>query len=187
MKNLSGFSKHRKLVLALLLLTVIASASAAVYYALDSRYVVTSAAAKVIFISAADSTSAGLSIPGPNSTFAKLTGIKSYPNATSTYEQAVNVSNTDTVSHSIRLRSISITGGFASYGTILVNMINPAGTRMGNLTYTGGGSSWTTAGSPSAFVSLGSLIKWAIRVDATLNSGAAAGVTTTIELTVDVS
>ncbi len=185
MKKLSGFSRHRKLVLALLLLTVIASASAAVYYALDSRYVVTSAAAKVIFISAGDSGSAGLTI-GTNSTFAKLTGIKSYPNATSTYEQAVNVSNTDSSAHNIRLRSISITGGFASYGTITVKLIDPTGATQGTLTYTGGGS-WTTAGSPTTFVSLLNGVKWAIRVDATLNAGAAAGVTTTIELTVDVS
>ncbi len=186
MKNLSWlYRQHRKLALGLLLLSVIASASAAVYYALDFRTVVTSTAAKVIFITAADSTSAGATI-GTNSTYAKLTGIKSYPNATSTYEQALNVSNTDTAAHNIRLRSISISLGFGSYGTITVKLIDPTGTTQGTITYTGGGS-WTTSGSPTTFVSLPNGIKWAIRVDATLNAGVAAGVTTTIELTVDVS
>ncbi len=179
--------QRRKLIIGLVLAALLFTVSAAVYYALDLRKVGTGATPKVIFVSAADSTSAGATF-GTNSTYAKLTSIKSYPNVTSTYELALNVSNTDTAAHNIRLSSISITGGSSSYGTILVNLVSSAGTRMGNITYTGGGA-WSRSPSSGAtsFVSLGNGIKWAIRIDSTLSAGTASGITTTLELVFDVS
>lgn len=181
-----SFRLHRKLAIGLLLLALVSTASALVYYSLNLRTVVTSTTPKVVFVTASDSTAAGATI-GTNSTYAKLTGIKSYPNATSIYEQALNVSNTDTAAHSIRLRSISITSGFASYGTILVKLTDTTGTLVTGqtITYTGGGS-WSTTGSPTGFQSLAASTKWSIRIESTLNAGVAAGVTTTIEIAVDV-
>ena len=187
MKIARFYALHRKLVIGLLLLTVIATASALVYYSLDLRVVVTSTTPMVIFVTASDSTSAGATI-GTNSTYAKLTGIKSYPNATSIYEQALNVSNTDTASHAVRLRSISITGGSTSYGTILIKLTDVTGTVQQTITYTGGASWGAPSVSPAGFISPGiaASTKWSIRVESTLNAGVVAGVTTTIELTIDV-
>ena len=187
MNKLSRFYRqHPKLALGLLLLTLVSTASAVVYYSLTLRVVVTSAAPKVIFITGGDSTAAGATI-GTNSTYAKLTGIKSYPNATSIYEKALNVSNTDTAAHSIRLRSVSITGGSSSYGTngILIKLVDVAGAVQGTITYNGGGS-WSTSGSPTSYVSLPASTQWTIRVDSTLSAGQAAGVATTVEIALDV-
>ncbi len=188
--------KHKKyLRLGVLLLStlLITSASALVYYSIANRTVATTAAAGVKFIAGGDCTGAfgaspcGVTISAAG-TYAALS-TKSYPNATVTYQRALNVSNTDATTHTIRLRSIAISGGSTSYSAatskIEFDLINVLGVNQGSLIYTGG-ATWSTPTS-TAFVTIAaSPTSWTIQVIAIADSTAATGVATTIDIGVDV-
>lgn len=181
--------RHRKalrigvLVLSTLL---IGTASALTYYSITSSITATTSAATVKFVSGSD-TPAGFTI-NTAGTFATVT-IKSFPNATLTYQKGLNVSNTDTAAHSVRLRSVQITGGSTSYSAatskVEFDLVNLAGTVQASITYTGG-ASWTTTGSPTAYFSVPANTQWTIQVITTADAGAATGVNTGIQLAVDV-
>ncbi len=94
--------KEMKLLGLILTSLLIASASAAVYYSMEMRSNVTTATPFVEFVSGGDSTEAGATV-STDGTYVGITGLKAYPNATLTYEQAVNISNTDTSTHKFRL------------------------------------------------------------------------------------
>ncbi len=187
--------KHKKsLRLGVLLLStlLITSASALVYYSIANRTVATTAAAGVKFVAGGDCSGAFGSSPcgvtiSAAGTYAALS-TKSYPNATVTYQRALNVSNTDTSTHSIRIRSIAISGGSASYAAatskIEFDLINVSGANQGSLIYTGG-ASWSSP-SPTAYVTIPASTQWTIQIVAIADSTAAAGVTTTIDVAVDV-
>src|SRR5881409_989619 len=106
--------RHRKaLRIAVLVLStlLIGTVSALTYYSISASITATTTAAKVQFVAGGD-TPAGYTISAAG-TFAKIS-ISGYPNATLTYQRGLNVSNTDTASHLIRLRNIQITGGQGS-------------------------------------------------------------------------
>ncbi len=185
--------RHRKalrigvLVLSTLL---IGSASALTYYSLTSSITTTTSAATVKFISAAD-TPTGTVINAAG-TFVTLP-IKAYPNATLTYQYALNVSNTDLVNaHSVRFRSISISGGQGAYSNstskIEFDLMNAAGVQQTFIRYNGanGGGAWTITGSPTAYFSIPLNTKWTIQIITACDTTASTGVTTGIQLAVDV-
>lgn len=181
--------RHKKsLRLGVLLLStlLIGSASALVYYSIQVRTTATTSAAAVKFVTAAD-TPTGYFINTPG-TYASIS-VKSYPNATLTYDKALNVSNTDTVARTIRLRSVIISGGSTSYSNatskIEFTLVNVTGASQGVITYTGG-ASWTTTGSPTAYVSIPASTQWTIKIVLVANASASTGVTTTIDIAVDV-
>ncbi len=184
--------RHRKgLRLGVLLLStlMISTASALVFYSIQSRTTTTTSAAAVKFVAGGD-TPAGFFI-NTAGTYARIS-TKSYPNATLTYDKVLNVTNTDTASHSIRLRSIAITSGQGSYSNstskIQFDLLNLTGAIQGTITYTGanGGSPWTTTGSPTTFVTIPASTQWTIRLITVADATAATGVVTTIDVAVDV-
>ena len=174
------------LVLSTLL---VSTASALTYYSITASTTATTSTAVVKFISAAD-TPTGTVINAAG-TFVTIP-IKAYPNATLTYQFALNVSNTDSVAHQVRLRSISITGGQGAYSNstskIEFDLVNTAGTVQGSVTYKGanGGGAWTTTGSPTAYFSIPASTKWAIQVITVCDATASTGVGSGIQLAVDV-
>lgn len=188
--------RHRKgtRVAVLLLSTLlIMGASATVFYSLQNRTVATTSAAGVKFIAGNDCSGAyGTSPCGATisaaGTYAALS-LKTYPNATVTYQKALNISNTDAGTHQIRLRSTAISGGFASYAAatskIEFDLIKTDGTNQGTMIYLGGGSWNTPASTAYVTIAAGTTI-WTVQVIAVADSTAAAGVTTTIDIAVDI-
>src|SRR5712692_1119016 len=174
------------LVLSTLL---VSTASALTYYSITASSTATTSAATVKFISAAD-TPTGTVINAAG-TFVTIP-IKAYPNATLTYQYALNVNNTDTSAHQVRLRSISISGGQGAYSNstskIEFDLVNTAGTVQASVTYKGanGGGAWTTTGSPTAYFSIPASTKWTIQVITVCDASASTGVGSGIQLAVDV-
>ena len=190
--------RHKKALRmgVLLLLTLfITTASALVYYSIEYRTQVNVASAGVKFVAGGDCTAAfgtspcGVTINSVG-TYASLS-LKTYPNATVTYEKSLNVSNTDTVTHKIRLNSVAISGGETSYAAatskIQFTFIANNGTSQGTVTYTVSGGVWTNSGtSPTSFaVIAANPTQWRIQVVATADATATTG-TTTIDIKVDV-
>ncbi|RLI10628.1 hypothetical protein DRO42_00525 [Candidatus Bathyarchaeota archaeon] len=178
-----------KLLFLLFTAIVISTASTTVYYALLSSSSVTTAEAVVHFTAGGDSTAAGYSA-GTNETYAQLTSLKAYPNVTLTYEQAMNVTNTDTSSHQIRLRHVSISpsSGDSSVGNftqIDFKLVDKSGTVQATLTYTTTGDTWNTP-SPTSYVSIPASTQWAIRVETKAVAGAKKSIACSIEIAVDV-
>jgi len=94
--QLKGIALKKEMKLLGLLLTslLIASASAAVYYSMEMRSNVTTATPFVKFTAGNDSTEAGAAYYATDGTYVQLAGLKAYPNATLTYDQAINITNT---------------------------------------------------------------------------------------------
>ncbi len=185
--------RHRKaLRIGVLLLStlLITSASALVFYNLTASVTTTTSAAVVKFVSTPD-TPAGTVISTAG-VFATMS-IKSYPNATNTYQQALNVSNTDGVAHSIQITQVSITSGCTSYtattSKIQFDMLNNAGTQVGTSIVNTGATSctvWTTTGTPTGYFSVAAGKMFTVRIITAADAAAAIGVTTGIQLQVNV-
>ena len=193
--------RHKKsLRIGVLILStlLIGTVSATVYYSLQTRTNATTSSAVVKLISGTDSTSAGASI-NTVGTYASL-AIKTYPNATVTYQQALNISNTDSIIHKVRLNSQSVSGGQGSYSNstsnIQFSIVALNGTAYGPVTYKGanGGSPWTTTcttgscatSTTTVYIVVPASTKFAIQVVATADATAVASVTTTIVINIDV-
>jgi len=175
--------KEMKLLGLLLTSLLIASASAAVYYSLslESRTIVSSPVVK--FVTASD-------FPGPGGdltdSWVRL-NLKSYPNATLTYDRAVNISNTDSVSHNFRLTPGTPSGDGSSnweYIKFLVYDNAIPGVLQGSLNYTGGGS-WTNTGQ-TGWMTIGNGAEWTIKVITRSPSGATLNAVCNIVISVDV-
>jgi hypothetical protein len=187
------FSKKPVKVLILLLSSLlIASASAAVYYSILMQPAVTIAGAPIVFVAGNDFPTG--STLGSNSTWVSL-ALKAYPNATLTYDQPLNISNTDSASHTFRLRNVSITpaSGSASVGNftsinfiVFTSVANEAnGVSQASFNYTTTGTTWTTPAN-TAYMTLPASTQWIIHVDTTATAGAQA-VTANLVIAVDVT
>jgi hypothetical protein len=189
------FRKEMKLVTLLLTSLLIASASAAVYFSLSMKATVTTTAASPIqFVAGNDSgSSAANAIISGDGTWARLAGLTAYPNVTLTYEQAVNVSNTDSSAHNIRLSHVSISPAsgwdVANFTSITFKITNVAGTELASFAYTvsgsGESSTWSTP-SPMEYQSLPATTKWSIKVVIVTKPGASEGVAVNIDMLLDV-
>lgn len=182
------FRKEMKLVTLLLTAMLIASASAAVYYSMIMQPAVTISGASIVFVEGSDWPSVG-STMGTNSTWVSL-ALKAYPNATLTYDQPLNVSNTDSVSHTFRLRHVSITPASGSASVSNFTFINfvvldTAGVSLASFNYTTSVDTWSTP-SPTAYLTLPADTQWIIYVETKAVAGAGADIVADIQIAVDV-
>ncbi len=142
---------------------------------------VTISQASVIFEQGGDWPS-GSSL-GTNSTYVSL-AIKAYPNATLTYEEPVNISNTDSSAHNVRFRHVSITpaSGAASVGnfTFINFTLNSV-----DFDYTTTGDTWNTP-STMSYQSLPASTEWIVKVETKAVAGATNALACTIVIAVDV-
>lgn len=178
-----------KLVFLLFTAIVISTTSTTVYFALQTSSSVETAEAVVHFTDGDDSSAAGYSA-GTNETYAQLASLSAYPNITLIYEQAMNLTNTDTSAHNVRLRPISIspTSGTASVGNftqIDFILIDTTNTVRGTLTYTTTGDNWNIP-SATSYVSLPATTEWIIKVQTKAVAGAKKNISCNIEIAVDV-
>jgi len=179
------FRKEMKLVTLLLTSLLIASASAAVYYSLTWQPRVTTTALSVQF-STGDDTPAGSTV---NPSWARLL-LKSYPNATLTYDEPLNITNSDTAAHSMRLRHVTITpaNGNADVGNftrIKFYLIAQNGTQITTFEYTTTGNNWNTPATTS-YYSVPASQKWVLKAETLSPATASTSIQANIQISLDV-
>lgn len=179
-------TKSMKFLVLLLLSLIVGMANAAIFYSLTAQPAVAITGAKVVFVSGNDFPT-GSSL-GSNSTWVSL-ALKAYPNVTLTYEQPVNISNTDTANHNFRLRHVTITPAngqpqVGNYTSISFVVQNTAGVAQGSFNYTTTGLNWNTA-STMSYMTLPASASWIIYVETKAVAGAN-DVTADIQIAVDV-
>jgi len=177
------FRKEMKLVTLLLTSLLIASASASIYYSISLQSTTTVGAPVVKFVTASDFPT------GSNLTdsWVRLK-LKSYPNATLTYERAVNISNTGGSDKTFRLTPSTPTGDSSSnwdYIKFIVYNNAIPGVVQGSLNYTGGGS-WGNTGQ-TGLMTIGTGVQWTIRVITRSPSTANLNAVCNIVISVDVT
>ena len=178
--------KPLKLLLLLLTSLIISTASAAIYYSLTMEPDVTVAGLTIKFTDG-DDTTAGSTVYDAWCGLA----LKSYPNATLTYDQAVNITNDDSSNgHSMRLRHVSITpdgsayvGGNFTY--INMTIIAANGTEVVSFDYTNDGTDWSPP-STTSYYYMQADEEWAVKVETLSPAGATVDTVCNIEIAVDV-
>lgn len=173
--------KLAKLVILLLTATFIATASAAIYYSMSTQLEVTVTQASIIFEQGTDWPSG--SSMGANSTYASL-ALKAYPNATLTYEEPINISNTDSTAHNVRLRHVSITPASGSPSVGNFTFINFTLNSV-DFDYTTTGNNWNTP-SDMAYQSIPASTEWILRIETKAAPGAINAISCTLVIAVDV-
>jgi hypothetical protein len=144
-----------------------------VYYSLTMTSTVTVASNDVYFVTGADSTAAGLALGTPPTT-ATFSGLKAYPDATTTYAEAAKVHN-DAASGSsnVRLRPVSLTGDAADFE--FVNFMLMDGTTVkATLSYTSDGVSWTLP-TTTSWSAINGQAEWSVKVETKAANGATSG------------
>jgi len=125
----------RKFIRTLILLLtglLIVTASASVYNILYLQAApIRVEAAKVRFVTASDSGPAGATI-GTNGTFASLSGLAGWPNATRIYEAALGIRSYDTANHPIELKFTSWSGSTDKIDYIYVKVFDENGQQKGS-------------------------------------------------------
>jgi len=180
-------TKSVKFIILIVMAVLIATASAAVYYSVLMQPSVAITGATVVFAEGNDWPTG--STLGTNSTWVSL-ALKAYPNATLTYDQPLNISNTDTASHLFRLRNISITpaSGTASVSNFTaINFFveNTAGAVQANFYYNTTGTTWNTPAT-TGYMTLPASTTWIVSVQTTAAPGASSTVSANLVISVDV-
>lgn len=183
--------KSIKMLLITIISLFVVSASAATYYSLVAEPHAATAGAALQFVAGDDSSNVGATGYTTDGTWVRFTSVKAYPNATLTYEEAINVSNTDASNpHSLRFRHGSITnlngtstpGNFTKIAFILIAQNGT--TIISSFNYTGGGS-WSTP-STTSYVSIPASEEWTIRIESKAVSGAMLNIMVEIDIYIDV-
>ena len=183
----AGSSKFLRLLVLLISSLLIATASAAVYYSMTMQPSVTITGATIRFAQGSDWPLG--SALGNNGTWVSL-ALKAYPNVTLTYDQPLNITNTDSASHTFRLRHVSITpaSGIAQVANFtFINFVveNAAGSQQASFNYTTTGTTWNTPASTS-YLTIPASTQWIVYVQ----TGAAASannVAANLQIAVDVT
>jgi len=188
--KIGDFFNRKSIKLGLLLISaiLIATTSTNVYYGLLQENAIGVVEAKVHFKDGDDSIAAGYT-PGLNETYCKLS-LNAYANVTLYYEQAVNITNTDTAAHDIRLRHIAIgpatgTESVGNFTQIDFKLVDKVGTVQRTLTYTTTGDTWNLPAT-TAYISLPASTEWTMQIETHAAPGANI-VSCWIEIAVDVN
>lgn len=179
-------SKSMKLLTLLLTSMLIASASAAVYYSLTWQPRVTVQSAPAVSFTSGDDTPAGSTV---NSAWARLL-FKSYPNATLTYDEGMNISNTDSVSHQIRLRHLSITPAssdpaVSNFTRIRFTLIARNGTTATTFEYNTTGDTWNTPATTNYYI-IPNGQEWTLKVETLSPATATASTEANLQIALDI-
>ena len=182
--------KPVKLLTLLLTAMLIATASAAVYYSLSTRPTVTIDTPAVTFVNGADSVKAGVSIT--DGTWATM-AVKAYPNATLTYEKAINLTSNDGQTHDFTLHHVdmigngSVTPASNNFTFINFTVVNAAGSELASFDYyinaTGG---WEFP-SDTGTITVPATGQLTIKVETKAKSGADTGYVVNITIEVKVN
>lgn len=178
--------KPLKLLVILMLWMVMATVSAAVYYSLTAEAEVTVTGLTVKFTNGDDT-------PAGSTVYDAWCGLalKSYPNATLTYDQAVNITNGDiSYGHSIQLSHVSITPDGSSYvggnfTYIYMTIVASNGTEIVSFDYTNDGTDWSPPADTGYYWMLPSEV-WTVKVETLSPAGATVDTVCDLVVAVDV-
>jgi hypothetical protein len=173
--------KSLKIITLLIAAVFIATVSADVYRSLSMNSTITVTTNDVYFASGTDSSLAGLTIGTPPST-ATFTALKAYPNTTTTYGEAVKVTN-DGAPTEIRLRPVSFSGDAANFGFINFTL-RESSTVKASLNYTSDGTDWTLPAT-SDWAAIGTT-SWSITIETNATALATPSAEVNIIIAVDV-
>lgn len=159
-------TKSTRFLLLLMLSIVIGLANAAIFYSLTFSSTVTITDPTVQFIQGDDWS--GVTSIGNNGTTASLS-LAAYPNITLTYEEPLNISNTDGVSHDIRLSHLTIspangTSDVGNFSYICFTILDEGGNSQGVFNYTTTGNDWITPDTTTP-ATLPDNTSWAVKVE----------------------
>jgi hypothetical protein len=183
--------KPVKFLTLLLTAMLIASASAAVYYSMNMQATATISPAAVIFVEGADASTNACNVSlGANSTYASMS-IKAYPNATLTYTEPLNISNTGSSDQDVYLSHVSIVPNshpdVGNFSFVNFTLYWPNGTKIAgsDFDYNNNGTDWNT---PSALTpeTLVAGTDWTVRIEIKAVGGATDGIDVTIVIAVNV-
>jgi hypothetical protein len=179
--------KSAKLLMLLVINMLVVAASAAIYYGMIMQPSVTITPALVQFVAGEDWPSG--SELGNNGTWARLS-LNAYPNVTVVYEQPINVSNTDSLAHDIRLRHVGISpasgdASISNFTKIAFILINQNGNSVASFNYTTTGDDWDTLPTMD-WQSLDANTQWTIRIEITTAANANENVAVNIQIALDV-
>lgn len=179
--------KSSKFLILLLASLLIGIANSAVFYSMVAQPTISVTAAKVVFVPGNDFPT-GSSLE-TNSTWVSL-ALKAYPNITLTYEQPLNITNTDTAVHTFRLRHVSISPGNGSetvgnFTFIKFVVQNTNGVAQNSFNYTTSGVNWITPATTS-YMTLAPSTTWIIYAETAAAAGANDVATVSIQISVDV-
>lgn len=179
-------SKSMKFLTLLLTSMLIASASAAVYYSLTWQPKVTVQSAPAVGFASGSDTPLGSTV---NSAWARLL-LKSYPNATLTYDKGMNISNTDSAGHQIRLRHLAISpasgnAAVSNFTRIKFTLIAHNGTTITTFEYTTTVDTWNLPSTTNYYVIPASK-EWTLKVETLSPAGATASTAADLQIALDV-
>jgi hypothetical protein len=183
--------KKALFITLLLASTIVATAIAAVYYSLLMESRASTNATDVKFVAGGDSTTAGATGYSTNGTYVMLGSIKAYPNATLTYEQAINVSNTG-AAHQFRLSHSSITNGTSAvshFYSISFWLVAPNGTTTSTefkYLNANGDNNWDNPVPTMNYINILASETWAVKVVTRAKAGAWNNQVATIAMYLDV-
>ena len=171
--NKKLFSAGLGVIIMLAISSTVALASAAIYYSNLMQGSITVSNAPIQFAAGNDwPTGSRL---GENSTWINL-ALAAYPNATLTYEQPLNITNVDSVSHQFSLSPLSISpssGNPAVSNFTFFNFIieNNTSTQQAAFDYTTTGTTWNVPAATSYFT-LPAHTSWIIFIQTRAAAGA---------------
>ncbi len=178
--SLSMLSRLLRLVPILAVSVLVTTASAAVYNMMYFQaQQIGVEAAKVYFVTGADSTAAGATI-GTNSTYVKFTSLSGWPNATRYYEDIAGIKNDDTSSRTIELKFDSWSGSTSSVSAMRVKVFNAGGVQQGSTVQVG------TVDSTTGEISIPSSTTWRVQWEILWNAGALSSDKVDVTLTLKV-
>ena len=177
--------KSLDLIVLLMISVFVISASAAIYYSLPMVSSTTITATVVAFKQGADWDDSWTM--GTNNTYCSL-ALKAYPNATLTYEEPLNLTNTGT-GVDIRLRTVSISPAsgneqVSNFTFINFTLYDETGIFKGSLNYTTTGNTWSTPAMSPTLMDAND--EWYIVIQTKAEAGAKAGIVANIVIGVDV-
>jgi len=179
--------KTLDLIVLLMISVFVITVSAQVYYSLGMKSTITTATTDVYFVKGVDNVTAGVSL-SPQNTYATLTGLKAYPNASFTYTDPLRVRNNNATSeYSIRLGPVSLSGNdteFVYVKFLLRNGTSETSPTLASLNYTCDGSSWANTGA-TGWIEIPAVTEYAITV-VTKAKDDAGSAQVEIEIVVDV-
>ena len=179
--------KYLDLIVLLMISTFVITVSAQVYYSLGAKSTISTATTDVYFVKGVDNMTAGVSL-SPQNTYATLTDLKAYPNASFTYTDPLRVRNNHTITgYTIRLNPVSLSGNdteFVYVNFLLRNGTSQASPTLASLNYNCSGGSWTIP-SATGWVQIPADTEYAITI-VTMAKDNAASAQVEIEIAVDV-
>jgi len=185
-----------KLLTLLLTSMLIATASAAVYYSLYMKTGATISQAAVKFVEGGDWSNVAGSM-GANGTWCVL-AIKAYPNATLTYEEPLNLSETSGLTKDFRLTyqasQSSLPDGWSAANWTFINftILDASGSPVsgGDFNFytngTGASTIWNTP-TMASDLTIPASTQWTIKIETEAAEGAWLNEAVTIVITVDVN